>query len=351
MADEAQEPEVVQGEVVDDGPAPEMKPVVDDYLPDVVVADDTQTSVMLAMDNADLAKLLSDVQSTALRKWVYELPGNKGTGLTVHAVQDITQRMNWTGKAKIGVMAETLTTERIVENAGNGPEPFWVATIFARDEVTGAVLPGSSMEPVNMKLRKQTADKKRAEGAVIPDDNRVFDPFSRTKAIQKATRNALAAFIPEEIEQTVIAMFTKDTSRVERIQTAEEAKVDDLPPALTDDRALGLMEACKQLYAEIGEIEGGQGKVAFPPGQFNAWMMKSQHSHDALERFVAYLQSKLEELPAKIREANWAREAEETAVKVPCPVCEAGPGRFCKDTRGSHRERMQARYDQLAAAS
>ena len=142
---------------------------------------------LLAMDNADLAKLLSDVQSTALRKWVYELPGNKGTGLTVHAVQDITQRMNWTGKAKIGVMAETLTTERIVENAGNGPEPFWVATIFARDEVTGAVLPGSSMEPVNMKLRKQTADKKRAEGAVIPDDNRVFDPFSRTKAIQNST--------------------------------------------------------------------------------------------------------------------------------------------------------------------
>jgi hypothetical protein len=60
---------------------------------------------------------------------------------------------------------------------------------------------------------------KRKAGMKIPEDNAIFDVFSRTKAIQKATRNALAAFIPEEIEQTVIAMFEKDPSRVERIQT------------------------------------------------------------------------------------------------------------------------------------
>jgi hypothetical protein len=53
----------------------------------------------------------------------------------------------------------------------------------------------------------------------IPEDNAIFDVFSRTKAIKKATRNALAAFIPEEVEQTIIAMFEKDPSRVERIQT------------------------------------------------------------------------------------------------------------------------------------
>jgi hypothetical protein len=91
-----------------------------------------------------------------------------------------------------------------------------VATIFARDEVTGAMLPGSSMEPQRMRLQARTADRKRKAGQKIPEDNTIFDVFSRTKAIQKATRNALAAFIPEEIEQTIIAMFAKDPSRVER---------------------------------------------------------------------------------------------------------------------------------------
>jgi hypothetical protein len=113
-------------------------------------------------------------------------------GLTIHAVQDITQRMNWTGKARIGVLPETLEVERITADEGDGEEPFWVATIFARDEVTGAMLPGSAMEPQRMKLKDSTANAKRRDGEKIPEDNKIFDRFSRQKAIQKATRNALA---------------------------------------------------------------------------------------------------------------------------------------------------------------
>ncbi len=331
------EPEAVQGEVVPDGPNPELAPAVDGFAGEVTISDVSDPQeVMLRMDANDMRMLLDQVQSNALRKWVYQLPGGKGTGLTVHAVQDITQRMNWTGKAKIGVLPETLEVERSTHDTGDGPEEFWTATIFARDEVTGAMLPGVSMEPLHMHMR---------------NGDRPFDVFSRTKAVQKATRNALAAFIPEEIEQAVIAAFTGDTSRVERIRTVDEAKIEELPPALTDDRAKALIAQTQALYDEIRELGGGQGKVKFPPGQYQSWLLKSQHDHDALERFVAYLESQLEELPGVIEREGWAREAEESAVKVVCPVCEAAPGKFCKGVRGSHKERMQARYDQLAGGA
>lgn len=305
----AKEPELLDAE-----PAPELAEAVDDFIPssrDLAVVDPSdQHEVMLRMDDHDVRMLLEQVQSAALKKWIYELGDRKDKdgkpvrGLTVHAVQDIVQRLNWTGKARIGVLPETLTVERITENAGQGDEPFWVATIFARDEVTGSSLPGSSMEPVYMRLKQETADKKRKYGAQIPEDNRIFDSFSRWKAIQKATRNAMGAFIPEEIEQTVIAMFAKDPSRVERIQTEAEAAAAELPPALTDEKAVALAERAREVYAEIRELGGGQGKVDVTPGHFHIWLQNAQHDHKRLEEFVAFMEQRRDEIEAKYAEGS-----------------------------------------------
>jgi hypothetical protein len=285
---------------------PEAAQAVEDYLPTAaelaVIDAGDRHEAMLRMDEHDVRMLLDRAQSSALRKWVYQLPDG-AKGLTVHAVQDITQLANWSGKCRIGVLPETLTVEQITADAGNGDEPFWVATIFAQDEVTGARLPGSSMEPQRMRLRASTADRKRKAGQKIPDNNTIFDVFSRTKAIQKATRNALAAFIPEEIEQTIIAMFAKDPSRVEKIQTEQEAKLAEMPPPLTDDRAVGLQERADALYDEIRELGGGRGKVEFPPGQYGAWKLQAVHSHDLLERLCDYLEKRRDEIAAQFAEA------------------------------------------------
>lgn len=302
MADDEAVARAAAGASADAPPMPEeVEAVVAEYVPspaELAVLDPSDRhEVMLAMDEHDIRMLLERVQSAALRKWVYDLDDGK-QGLTVHAVQDITQMMNWMGKCRIGVLPETLQVEQITQNAGNGDEPFWVATIFAEDSMTGARLPGSAMQPQRMRLRASTANRKRQAGAKIPEDNTIFDVFSRTKAIQKATRNALEAFIPQEVEQTVIAMFANDPSRVQRIQTEAEAKLEELPPPLTDDRAKELIARCEAVYDEIRELGGGQGKVAFPPGQFSAWMLRSQHDHGALERFVAYLEQRKGELEA-----------------------------------------------------
>lgn len=293
-----------QDEEVDGEPMPEAAEAVDDFIPapaDLAVQDANDPhELMVRMDEHDVRMLLERAQKGALRKWVYVLPYGGGEGLTVHAVQDITQQMNWTGKASIGVLPETLTVEQIEADAGYGLEKFWVATIFAKDEVTGAQLPGSSMEPQRMRLRPATADGKRKSGMKIPEDNTIFDTFSRTKAIQKATRNALAGFIPEEIEQTIIAMFKNEPSRVERIQTEAEQKVAELPPPLDDEKARGLNARADEIYTEIRELGGGKGKVIMPPGQFAAWRLQAQHSHELLQNFVDYLEKRKGEIAGEV---------------------------------------------------
>jgi hypothetical protein len=332
------EPEVVEG-TVEAGPEPELAPAVDEKLPDVQLAvrdPADQHEVMLRMDDHDVQMLLREVQGAALRKWVYELKGNKGVGLTIHAVQDITQRMNWTGKARIGVLPETLQVEQLEADEGEGDEPFWVATIFARDEVTGAQLPGSAMEPQRMHKR---------------DGTRPFDRFARTKAIQKATRNALAGFIPEEIEQTVIAMFVKDPSRVERIQTEAEQKMKDMPPPLDDDEARALLAQAEKIYDRIAELGGGQGKVKLTPGTFGAYKLNAQHSHDRLRDMIAWLLQREEQIPVELAREAEEREAIDTATVVACPKCGAAPRQFCSNVRGSHGERVQARLEQIRGAS
>ena len=300
------------------GPAPEMGEVVDDFIPGpaelAVIDPSDQHEVMIRMDEHDIRMLLSQIQSAALRKWVYELEGQKQKnpvtgrwepvrGLSVDAVEDITQRMNWTGKTRIGAVPETLTVEQIVADEGNGEEPFWVATIFARDEITGAMLPGSSMEPQRMKLKAETAKRKRDAGMRIPEDNRIFDRFARTKAIQKATRNALDAFIPAEIKQTIIATFANDPSRVERIRTEAQVKLEERPPALTDDEAVAKIARARELYDEIRGL-GGEALLEFPPGKFAAWVVNTQHSHATLDALLEFVEGERDRLVAKYGEGS-----------------------------------------------
>ena len=278
---------------------PEAAPVIEEYVGEVAVVDPTDRhEVMVAMDAHDVAMLLERAQSSALRKWVYVLPDSKG--LTVHAVQDLIQQMNWSGKARIGVLPETAQFERIVEDAGYGPEPFWQATIAARDEVTGQTWMGTSSEPVYMRLKPATAEQKRKRGMAIPEDNRIFDPFSRSKALQKAQRNATGAFIPEQVEQAIIAMFEKDPSRVERIRTEQEAALEALPAPLDDDEARELIRKAESVYDEITWPEA---RVEFPPGTFAAWVLQAQHSHDRLRDLVTYVEKRRDDLKAKYGEA------------------------------------------------
>ena len=287
------EPEVVDGEVA--GPDPELAEAVDEKLPDVSLAikdPSDMHEVMLRMDDHDVALLLEEIQTKSLRRWVYKLPGNKGEGLTVHAVQDIVQRMNWTGKAKIGLLLDAngrpvLDIETIEVDEGDGTEPVWVATAYAkrRDHRVGAAGRVDGAAP-DAQARRDTAVR----------------PLLPTKAIQKATRNALAAFIPEEIEQAVLALALGQPDRVLRIQTEAEKRVAELPAPLDDEEARALIAEAEKAYAEID----GPGRVEFPPGKFGAYKLTAQHSHDRLRDLVAFVEGERDRLKAKYGEVLMA---------------------------------------------
>lgn len=348
-------PPVIEALATDLAPMPETVDAIEAAMPqatDLVLADPRdQHAVSVVLDAHDIAMIIDRAQSSALKKWVYKIPGTGQTGLSVHGVQDIVQQMNWTGKARIGLVRESLVVTREMEDVGNGfEEPVWSAIVFGRDEVTGMEWPGVSTEPVHMKLTERTAGEWTRKGKVVPDDRRVFDVFSKTKAVQKACRNAVAAFIPEELEQTVIAMFENDPRRVEKIQTEQEAKLADLPAALTDERAVAQVARARELYSHIRDVAGGQGKVKYTPAHFNGQLTSVQHDHARLDDFIAYLEHQLEVLPGQILAENQQREAVETANLVACPVCEQAAKKFCKNTRGAHPERVAARLAQIQKA-
>lgn len=305
----------VDAEVVEDGagPSPELAEAVDDAVgisAELAVRDpQDRHEGLVAMDRHDVDLLVRDLttqaQSAALRRWVYELPdATKAKGLSIHGVQDIVQRMSWTGKCSIRVLPETLTVEKETAETDDGEQVFYVATIAAEDGKTGMVQIGTSTEPQMMKLRPATAAAKRKEGKAIRDDNRVFDVFARTKAIGKAQRNAMAAFIPEEVEQAVLAMASQNPQLVERIQTEAEAKVAELPPPLDTPEAHELEAQCATIYAEIRELGGGKGKVALTPARYQGAMMQSRHSIEALKAARAWLEQRREEIAA-----HYAQEA------------------------------------------
>jgi hypothetical protein len=258
----------------------------------------------VAMDAHDAAmfvrRLTEQAQEAHLAKrWVYQLPYGGGDGLTGDAVEDITQQMNWTGRCAIGILPESLKVELIDADDDGEPIRMWVADIAAVDEKTGARLMGSAMEPQRMKLRAETAAKKRRDGKPVPEDNRVFDKFARTKAINKAERNAKEKFIPEVVKLTLIAMSKKNPQLVEHIETDVEAKMRELPAPLDTPEAKALIEECRGIYDQIRAVGGGKGAVELTPGRYHGALIMSQHDMALLVSLRDWLLERREQIAAK----------------------------------------------------
>jgi hypothetical protein len=296
--------EVVDGEPAD-LPREELAEAVTDALSAeaMVVSTAERHDGFVAMDAHDAARLIDRITRQAqeghlAKRWVYDLPYGGGRGLTVDAVEDVTQLMNWSGYCAIGIVPETLKVELIEGDEDGDPAKFWVADIAARDDKTGVSLMGSAMEPQRMKLKADTAKKKRSQGKPIPDDDRVFDRFARTKAINKAERNAKEKFIPEVVKLHLLAMAAKNPSIVERIETPEEAKLRELPPPLDTPEAKALLEECAAIYDEIRGLGGGRGAVALTPGRYHGMLVSSQHDLVLLRSGRDWLLERREQLRA-----------------------------------------------------
>lgn len=258
---------------------------------------------LVAMDANDarlfLERLTEQAQREHLGKaWVYKLPGQGGEGLTVNAVNDITQQMNWSGLCSIGIRPGSLKLEQIDGDEDGEPVKMWMATIEAVDAKTGATVTGTATEPQRMKLKKATADKKRADGKQIPADDRVFDKFAATKAANKAERNAKGKFIPTVVEQHVLAMASNNPALVERIGSEAEERAKDMPPPVSGPEADTLREQIESVYTAIRALGDGQGAVALPPGRYQAALVRADVSLQGLRAMKGWLEGRRDELAA-----------------------------------------------------
>lgn len=289
--------------------SPEVAAAVEDALASqaVTVTDPADEHAgMVAMDAHDAAAFVDRLTTQAMnanlgKRWVYQLPRDGApAGLTGDAVEDITQQMSWSGRARIHSMPETLQVEQIEADEGDGPEPFWVATIAAADDIGGSVFTGTSMEPQKLKLKASTADARRKKGAAIPEDNRVFDRYARAKAINKAERNALEKHIPTIVKLTLVAMAKKDPSLIEHIESDAEAKAKELPPPLDTDEARALIAELGEIYDGVGALGGGKGRMLLTPGTYHQYLIQSHHSMELLARMREWLLQRREQIEAEV---------------------------------------------------
>lgn len=222
--------------------APEDASDADEYRPpstELVVSEDRD--VFEVMDAHDVEQIIDAMQGRLLDVSLYsfEQGGQRVTELSWKGVRECVFEMNQTGKCRIGVIPETLAVETVIEDG----ETVYKATVFARDEVSGAAYAGFAKEPKMMKLR---------------NGKEKLDPYAETKAINKSERNSLRKFIPERLAQTLIAQFLKDENRVKQLRSEGPmvGKVAELPPPIDTDEARVLVAEVDRLWEEVRAVPG-----------------------------------------------------------------------------------------------
>lgn len=300
---EAENAEPIEGEVqeVEEGPLAGWQ------LPagaDLVALD--ETDAYRAMDRADEAQILAEIEGRALDVMLYSFKdGNKElTDLSYAGVRECVRTLNQRGLTRIEVAADIPpAVDEITEDG----QAYIRVAVYARDVRNGGGQWGTAVEPKRMKLKAETARKYRAASRPIDADDRVWDKFALTKAMNKAQRNAMKTLIPLELQQTLIALLKKDSSRVQRIHAGQMPdQITQLPPPATGEEADKLREAARELLLEIRAIHP---TAYMNPGQFNALLVRHEHSVERLHDFIQQLQQ------LRDRAKQETQETAETAAK------------------------------------
>jgi hypothetical protein len=257
-ADVELDPEVFEGTAVE---------IEEAMPPEEALAVDVRdpSDVYRAMDRADEVMILEELMGRALDTMLYSFPqeGKTVTDLTVAGVNETVRMMNERGGTQIGISPQPPVVAEFTENG----ERFYRVMVFGRD----ARFPESgrwaaSIEPAMMTKK---------------DGSKKWDKFALTKALNKAQRNALKAFIPEDFRQHIIALYLNKGS-VQELKRLGTGSVAELPPALDDDRAKEIKAEIEAAWQELNEIN----RQRMPPGRYNVYLTRAEtDSHGRMEAF------------------------------------------------------------------
>lgn len=274
---------VVDGTATDVDEAEESKPAASE----LVVRPDVPEDVFRAMDALDEAQILEALEGRPSEVMVYsfESGGKRQTGLSYTGVAEVVRTMNANGVTAIEVAADTPPIiEEVQEEDEHGQVVTYVqATVFARDTRNGGGLWGTARQP-KFQVFKDKSKKPR------------LDPFARAKALSKAQRNAMLPMTPVAYRETLIALHMNNRDRVRELRLGMGDPTAELPPPLTDERAVALKQQIRDVYSRIRK----QDPLALPPGRFNVKLSRSEHEHERMEELLAELESML----AHMKEAS-----------------------------------------------
>jgi len=133
------------------------------------------------MEARDEQQMIKEYEGKVLKEITYKVQGQ--TAISYNGIKFIVGKLG-----HIKILPESIKCEFIEK-----PIEMWVASVVALNEKYGVQLPGAGEQPYMMLVK----------GVMKPD------PFSRRKAISKATRNALRAVIPEPM----IIKFLEDVKK------------------------------------------------------------------------------------------------------------------------------------------
>jgi hypothetical protein len=279
------EPGVIDG-FATEIPVEEGEPNPEDFKPpEVALAVDTRDSadVYRAMDRNDEVLILEELMGRAIKTMLYSFSqsGTLMTDFTVGGVNETIRLMNERGGTQVGISSQQPIVDEFTENN----EKYYRVMVFARDgrhPESGRW--GTAVEPAMMEKK---------------DGKKKWDKFALTKALNKAQRNALRAFIPEDFRQTIIAMYL-DKGSVRELKPLGGGAVAELPPALDDERAQALKAEIHDAYKALNALN----RLRMPPARFNGFLTRAEtESHERLEAFRDQIKQLVDE-ETKAQAAN-----------------------------------------------
>lgn len=158
------------------------KEVVDSELAGQVheaAQEERSTSQALAIDELDELQIVEELKGRVIAQYFYEFPmgGIMVTGISWAGIKRIAR--------ELALRGEAITIESVEFESGEDDEGAWIAALaLAKNLRTGEARFGYASQYRAMKLKV---------GGRRPD------PFAKVKALNKAQRNAIRAFIPEVV--------------------------------------------------------------------------------------------------------------------------------------------------------
>jgi hypothetical protein len=209
-----------------------------------LIVRDAGSSIFVALDRHDEEMVVAEIKGELLQTMAYEFSvgGKPARGLSYAGVNSAVRLMNARGIGRISCPKEPKPEfEAVTDEEG---DPAWQCMVYAEDQLVGGGAWGLATQKKFMRKR---------------DGSEVADPFSKTKALSKAQRNAKLALIPEGLKAEIIAALT--SAQIQRVAAPTEQAPRELPAHDESDEAKAIDADNDQLLDELRSLGLKEAKL------------------------------------------------------------------------------------------